>query len=39
MNKWRKLTPFIGKWSHFFNLLYTEVTYRPGNQGAINAFI
>ena len=39
MNKWRKLTPLIGKWSLFFNLLYTEVTYRPGNLGAINAFV
>ena len=39
MNKWRKLTPLIGKWSLFFNLLYTEVTYRPGNVGATNAFM
>ena len=39
MNKWRKLTPLIGRWSRFFNLLYTEVTYRPENQGAINAFV
>lgn len=35
MNKWRKLTPLIGKWSLFFNNLYTEVTYRPGNLGAL----
>jgi len=39
MNKWRKLTPLIGKWSLFFNLLYTEVTYRPGNLGALSALI
>ena len=35
MNKWRQLTPLIGKWALFFNQLYTEVTYRPGNLGAL----
>ena len=39
MNKWCKLTPLIGKWSLFFNILYTEITYRPGNLGANSAFI
>jgi hypothetical protein len=37
MNKWRRITPLIGKWALFFNQLYTEVTYRPGNQGALSA--
>jgi hypothetical protein len=37
MNKWRRLTPLIGKWALFFNQIYTEVTYRPGNQGALAA--
>ena len=34
MNRWRRLTPLIGKWALFLKNLYTEVTYRPGNQGA-----
>jgi hypothetical protein len=37
MNKWRRLTPLVGKWASFFNQTYTEVTYRPGNQGALAA--
>lgn len=37
MNKWRRLTPLIGKWALFFNQTYTEITYRPGNQGALSA--
>ena len=37
MNKWRRLTPIIGKWTIFFNQFYAEVTYRPGNQGALAA--
>jgi hypothetical protein len=37
MNKWRRLTPLIGKWASFFNQTYTEVTYRQGNQGALAA--
>ena len=34
MNRWRRLTPLIGKWALFFKNLYTEITYRPGNLGA-----
>ena len=34
MDRWRRLTPLIGKWVLFLKNLYTEVTYRPGNQGA-----
>lgn len=37
MNKWRRLTPLIGKWALFFNQFYTEVTYRPGNLGSQSA--
>jgi len=39
MNKWRKVTPLVGKWSLFFNQLYMEVTYRPGNLGAVSAAV
>lgn len=35
MNKFKRLVPLIGKWALFFNQLYTEVTYRPHNLGAI----
>ena len=37
MTRWRRITPLIGKWALFFNRLYTEVTYRPGNKGALAA--
>jgi len=39
MNKWRRLTPLIGKWALFFNQTYSEITYRPGNSGALSAGI
>ena len=35
MNKWRRLTPFIGKWTKFLIQLHDEVVYRPGNSGAV----
>ena len=34
MNKWRRLTPLIGKWTKFLIQLHDEVVYRPGNSGA-----
>ena len=37
MTMWRRLTPLIGKWALFFNQLYSEVAYRPGNSGALSA--
>ena len=35
MNKWRKLTPLIGKWSNYLIQLHDEVVFRPGYSGAI----
>ena len=34
MNKWRRLTPLIGKWAILLRLLHDEIIYRPGNSGA-----
>ena len=38
MNKWRKLTPLIGKWRKFLIQLHDEVVFRPGNSGAKSAY-
>ena len=35
MNRWRIITPLVGKWAIFMKRLYTEITYRPGHQGAL----
>ena len=35
MNKWRKLTPLIGKWANYLIQLHDEVVFRPGYSGAI----
>jgi hypothetical protein len=37
LTKWRRLTPLIGKIAITLRTMYTEVTYRPWNKGAIAA--
>ena len=34
MNKWRRLTPLIGKWVIFLIQFHDEIAYKPGNSGA-----
>ena len=36
MNHLRKMVHLVGKWAIFLKRLYTEVSYRPGNLGAIH---
>jgi len=36
MQRWRTITPLVGKWAIVLKELYNEVTYRPHNQGAKN---
>ena len=34
INKWRRLTPLIGKWAIFLIQLHDKIIYKPGNSGA-----